>query len=90
MPKAYVGWCTQLQGPSPKVNFVEQGWTDGAGAFVAAGHVALEAHRARDEEEVVQRLDDMYFEGEPRSLVKFEDIISGVIDYRSGLKNKKK
>ena len=78
-----MGWCTQLQGLSPQINFVEKGWADGAGAFVAATHTTLKGYQVRKEDELVQRLYEMYFEGEPRSLVKFEDIIAGVIEYHS-------
>lgn len=64
---------------------MEKGWADGARAFVIATHASLEEHQVWDADSLVQRLYDIYFEGEPRSLVKFEDIISGVIAYHGQL-----
>ncbi len=80
-----MGWCTQLQEPSSKTEFEGKGWADGAGAFVAVESTTLQKYQAWEADELVERLDDMYFEEEPRSLVKFEEIISGVIDYHSHL-----
>lgn len=64
---------------------MDKGWADGAGAFVPATHMTLKKYQFWNEDDLVQRLYDMYFEGEPRSLAKFEDIITAVIGYHSQL-----
>ncbi len=50
-----------------------------------AKHTSLKEYQVQNADDLVQRLYEMYFEGEPRPLCRFGDIISEVIRYRSQL-----
>ena len=54
---------------------------DGKGAWFVANNKTLESYRQRSAEDVVRKLWAMYFEGEPRSLVRFERVLRGVIKF---------
>ena len=81
--KAYVGWCHHLQGPNPEVKLVKGKWEDGGEAFVVATDASLKEYQCQDADSLVQRLNEMYFEGEPGSLAKFGDILSAVDKYHT-------
>ncbi len=81
VPKAYVGWARQFQQYHQDLVFAEGGFKDGQGAWWVADATALQHDCGVDDAEaVITRLWDMYFEGEERSLVRFEDVIVGLIE----------
>ena len=82
MPKAYIGWCEDLQKHAPKLEFAEDTMQDGHGAWFVAKHEVIERYRERKVDDLVQRLWDMYFMQKPRSLMRFEDVLRGVIQFR--------
>lgn len=81
--KAYVGWCHYLQGANPEVKLERGKWEDGGEAFVVATDASLKKFQCQDADSLIQRLNNMYFEGEPRSLAKFGDILSAVDKYHA-------
>ena len=83
VPTAYLGWCTALQEHHRGLEFVKGGWEDGAGAYVIADDAILEHYRAPDGLTVVKRLWDMYFVREPRSLIKYQDILEAAMEFYS-------
>lgn len=82
-PKAYLGWCTELQDKPDEFTFARSSMEDGQGAWFVANLETLRKYQQGSAEAVLDRLWDMYFEGEPRSLVKFEDILRGVIEFHA-------
>ena len=58
---------------------MKNGWADGAGAFKVANSGTLNEFQAHDARAVIDRLNNMYYEGESRSLVFFEDAMDGII-----------
>ena len=81
--KAYLGWCHHLLGPDPEVNLVKGKWAAGGEAFVIATEASLKEYQCQDADSLVQRLNDMYFADEPRSLEILGDILSAVAIYHA-------
>jgi len=80
VPKAYLGWHRQLR----------QGGTTSSGtvspprgkAWVDCSIPHLEAHhRLRSTQEVVTKLDEMYFEEEPKSICFFGEILEQLKEF---------
>ena len=82
MPKAYIGWCEELQKDAPNFEFARDTIDDGHGAWYVAKNEVVERYRERSIRDLVQRLWDMYFTQKPRTLVRFEDVLRGVIYFR--------
>ena len=82
-PKAYLGWCTELQDKPDGFTFARSSMEDGKGAWFEANHETLRMYQQDSVEAVLDRLWDMYYEGEPRSLVKFEHILLGLIEFHA-------
>ena len=82
IPGAYIGWARQFRQDRQAFGFSREEFTDGKGAFWVGDVAALKKADCRvdDAEAVITRLWDMYFEGEERSLVRFEDVIRGLMD----------
>ena len=64
--------------------------TDGKGAYIVVPTSALAPFRKGDEKELISTLWDMYFGGEPRSLVSFEDVLKGLVEYHYACKQRRK
>ncbi len=80
IPGAYVGWARQFRQDRQDFAFSCEGFEDGHGAWWVVDVNALKKGcRVDDAEAVITRLWDMYFEGEERSLVRFEDVVGGLI-----------
>ena len=82
IPGAYVGWARQFRQDRQAFAFGREGFEDGKGAFWVGDVAALKNADCRvdDAEAVITRLWDMYFEGEERSLVRFEDVVEGLME----------
>ena len=82
IPGAYVGWVQQFRQDDQHFGFVRKTFEDGKGAFWVRDVAALKKADCRvdDAEAVITRLWDMYFEGEERSLVRFEDVMRGLME----------
>ncbi|KAL8837176.1 MAG: hypothetical protein Q9170_002637 [Blastenia crenularia] len=78
VPKAYVGWHRQFSEKCALRGFQRYSWGDAMGAHLAVSPAKLKEWRAPNAKTIVQRFWEMYFEGEPRSLVKLQDLIDGV------------
>lgn len=81
MPKAYLGWCSELQEKPRGFAIVGPNMEDGLGAWFVAGDETLKKYRQGSADDVVGKLWNMYYQGEPRSLVKFERILEGLIEF---------
>ncbi|KAI4264632.1 MAG: hypothetical protein L6R42_000272 [Xanthoria sp. 1 TBL-2021] len=84
-PKAYLGWHNELSKNATDRGFVKSGWEDSAGAFLTADDKTLEGFKMDNAKEVVQKLRGMYFEGRPRSVIRFQEAIDGIIDFHKTL-----
>ena len=83
VPKAYLGWCTDLQdGACYEISgaSLEKSY-NGAGAWWKADIKTLKKHQQPDAKAVVQRLEEMYFEGKSRSGSRFGDILKAAINF---------
>lgn len=85
-PKAYLGWSwqfipklgnlqlgVQLKGRASDANTV---------AYYKGTHEALAEHRLSNADQVIQKLWDMYFSREPRSLVGFGALLEKFVEYQ--------
>ena len=81
IPGANVGWVRQFQQDDQHFGFIRKTFEDGYGAFWVRDVTAFKEADCRvdDAEAVITRLWDMYFEGEERSLLRFEDVMSGLM-----------
>lgn len=83
MPKVYLGWCTELQEKAQRFELIASTMEDGKGAWFVANNETLEKYRRDSAEDIVRELWIMYSKREPRSLVKFEDILKAVIEFHT-------
>ncbi|KAL8762048.1 MAG: hypothetical protein Q9184_001895 [Pyrenodesmia sp. 2 TL-2023] len=74
VPKAYVGWYSELQQGTLTV------WGSGevSGAYYVVDHATLAKFQVANAEQVVQKLSDMYFANIPRCLVRYERLVDGL------------
>ncbi|CAO1601275.1 hypothetical protein XANCAGTX0491_004941 [Xanthoria calcicola] len=84
-PKAYLGWHDDLSKKHTRAGFVKTGWEDGAGAFLTANDNTLRGFQMGNAKEVVHKLRDMYFEGRPRSVIRFQEAINVIIEFHNTL-----
>ena len=82
MPKAYIGWCEDLQKDAPRMEFAATNMEDGVGAWYVAKNEVIGRYRENTIRALVQRLWDMYFMQKPRSLIRFEDVLRHVMHFR--------
>lgn len=80
VPKAYIGWHRQLRHGGTASSWMEPPLLGNFWLNCSVPH--LEAHyRLRSSQEVVTRLDEMYIEGEPKSLCFFGDILEQMKEF---------
>ena len=80
VPKAYLGWCTEMQ---ENARFEWSGKSLLDGAWYSTSSEALERFQCWDADTIVQRLWEMYFAQESRSLLKFEATLKALIRYHA-------
>ena len=88
VPKAYLGWTRQLQENHKEVQMGGRKVDDGKGLWLVADEQNMERYRMHGLEPIVQRLWDMYFEGEKGSLERFETVLRGLMYFNDIWRNR--
>ncbi|KAL8707765.1 MAG: hypothetical protein Q9225_007710 [Loekoesia sp. 1 TL-2023] len=81
VPKAFIGWCWQFHEKAIALHTSGGSINDGGDAWYVVKERALVDYQVDNAEMVAMRLNEMYHAGVPRSLIKFEVLLKGIMQY---------
>ncbi|KAL8982262.1 MAG: hypothetical protein Q9205_003172 [Flavoplaca limonia] len=81
VPKAYVGWYSQLLEGGSGGGFWKKNWGDGHGAVRNTDEATLKRYQVFSLQGIAKRIDPMYGEGKTRSVVIFQELIDRVVEF---------
>ncbi|KAL9042668.1 MAG: hypothetical protein Q9180_000437 [Flavoplaca navasiana] len=85
LPNAFVGWHSQFQNEAGPLQMAGGSMDDAGGAWYTVEPRKVKHCSVETGEDVVKALRRMYFAQEPRSLVKFGEVVEGLIRLHENL-----